>query len=72
MHYLSKRGLEGLLLLLDYAFDKLHAEAIHNDFEVHREVALRTHMSAGFKEYKRENEIVELLITREQWKNLKH
>ncbi len=66
-----KYAVEGLLLLLDYAFNKLHAEAVHNDFEIHREAALHTHMSVGFKEYKRENEIVELLITQEEWKNLK-
>lgn len=58
---------EGLALLLKYAFDVMGVPAVHNDFEDTRAAALRTHLAAGFAEYRREGGIVELLITREQW-----
>ena len=67
----QKYAVEGLLLLLDYAFNSLNAEVVHNDLEIDREAALHTHISAGFTEYRRENNIVELLITQEKWKDMK-
>ena len=56
-----------LKLLLKYAFESLNAEAVHNCFEETRDAAVRTHLAAGFSEYKRENGILELLMTREKW-----
>lgn len=58
-----------LKLLLEQAFDRLGAKAVHNDFEDVRNAAVKTHLAAGFKEYKRENGILELLITKEQFEN---
>lgn len=61
-----------LKLLLRQAFEVVNAQAVHNDFEEIRISAIKTHLSAGFKEIKRENGIVELLITQEQYYSLKH
>ncbi len=58
---------EALWLLLQHAFEDMNAEAVHNDFEEKRTAAVKTHLSAGFTEYRRENGIVELLITKEQY-----
>lgn len=58
---------EALSLLIEYGFEKLGANSIHNDFEQSRIAALRTHLSAGFKEIGCKNGIVELGITREQY-----
>ena len=58
-----------LKLLLEQAFDRLGAKAVHNDFEDIRDAAVKTHLAAGFKEYKREKGILELLITKEQFEN---
>lgn len=59
---------EALKLLSQYAFDILGADAIHNDFEETRIAAVKTHLSAGFTECCRKDGIIELLITREQYK----
>lgn len=56
-----------LRLLLQYAFEKIGVEAVHNEFEEERSAALQTHLSAGFTRYRQENRIIELLITREQY-----
>lgn len=56
-----------LKLLLQYAFEKMGAKAVHNDFEEERQAAVKTHISAGFSKYRQENGIIELLITKEQY-----
>ena len=56
-----------LRLLLQHAFEKMNADAVHNDFEEERSAAVQTHLSAGFTRYRQENRILELLITREQY-----
>jgi predicted nucleotidyltransferase len=56
---------EALELLLKYAFEEMGIEAIHNYFEDTRTAAVRIHLSAGFVEYKSENGMIELLITKE-------
>lgn len=61
--------LDDLSLLLEHAFEKLGAKAVHNDFEDARDAAVRTHLACGFQEYKRENGIIELLITKETYKS---
>jgi len=60
-------AVEALKLLLKYAFEDLEAQAVHNEFEIFRTAAVKTHLAAGFTEYKKENDIIELLITREQY-----
>ena len=55
---------EALRLLLDHAFYKLGAEAVHNHFEQERAAALRIHLNAGFQVICRENGLLGLLLTR--------
>lgn len=56
-----------LRLLLQHAFEKMNAEAVHNKFEEERSSAVQTHLSAGFTIYRQGNGILELLITKEQY-----
>ena len=58
-----------LKLMLDHAFRECGIARIHNDFEITRSVALRIHKKAGFREIGVENGIVQLLITREDYRN---
>lgn len=58
---------EALRLLLSHAFQALHAQAVHNDFEESRTAALRAHLNAGFVQTGTKNGIAELLLTRERW-----
>ena len=59
---------EGLHLLLKQAFERMGAEAVTNCFEVTRAAALRIHKAAGFKEIARKGDLVELVLTKEQYK----
>lgn len=58
---------EGLRLLLSHAFIDMGAKAVHNDFESSRTAAIKAHEHAGFRGYKEENGIIELLITKEEF-----
>lgn len=58
---------EALRLLLQYAFEKMDADAVHNGFEEERNAAVQAHLNAGFTKYRQENGIVELLITRDEY-----
>ncbi len=58
---------EALRLLLKYAFEKMDVPAVHNSFEEERIAALRTHLAVGFRECKKEDGCLQLLITKEQW-----
>lgn len=60
-------AVDAMRLLLEYAFEKMGADAVHNDFEAERSAAVQTHLSAGFTKYRQENGMIELLITREQY-----
>ncbi len=60
-------AVDALRLLLQYSFEKIGADVIHNEFESVRSAALQTHLSAGFTVYRRENGVLELLITKEQY-----
>ncbi|GEM_PF-156179 len=60
-------AVKALWLLLKHTFEDMNAEAVHNCFEDNRNSAVKTHLSAGFAEYRRESGIIELLITREQY-----
>lgn len=63
---------EALQLLLQYAFEEMNAKALHNDFEAERSAAVRIHLAAGFTEYRQENGILELALSREQYFRQKH
>lgn len=58
---------DALRLLLQHAFERMGAKAIHNDFEEERRAAVQAHLAAGFTKYRQENGVIELLITREQY-----
>lgn len=60
-------GAEALELLLHHAFFDMGVAAVHNDFETDRDAAVKMHLACGFREYRRENGLVELLITREAY-----
>jgi len=64
-------AVEALRLLLRQAFEVMDAEAVHNDFEDVRDAAVKTHLSVGFTEFKKENSMLELIITRQQYYNQK-
>ncbi len=58
---------EALKLLLQYAFETLNINAIHNDFEEERSAALKIHLDCGFKIIKKENGIIHLMMTAEDY-----
>ena len=60
-------SIEALKLLLKHAFITMNASAVHNKFEIERKAAIQTHLSAGFTEYEKDNNMIELIITREQY-----
>lgn len=60
-----------LNLLLEYAFTKMNAKAVHNYFEDNRKAAITLHLKAGFIQTGHKNGIVDFLITKEQYKRLK-
>ncbi len=61
---------EALNLLLQYAFETLKVNAVHNDFEDDRTAAMKIHLDCGFKVVRRENGCIHLLITSEDYKIL--
>jgi len=63
-------SLEALKKLLQVAFDKYQAKAVHNDFETSRKSAYKVHLDAGFKKIKDERNIVDLLINKNDYKAL--
>ena len=58
---------EALHLLLRHAFEEMNAGAVRNSFETTRTAAVRLHLAAGFTEYRCENGILELSLSREQY-----
>lgn len=58
---------EALRLLLKHAFEKMGADKVHNEFEAERTAAVRAHLAAGFTVCREKDNVVELLITREQY-----
>lgn len=58
---------QALRLLLQYAFENMAADAVHNDFEAGRIAAIRAHLAAGFTKCDEKDGILEFLITREQY-----
>ena len=45
----------------------MNVSAIHNKFEIERKAAIQTHLSAGFTEFEKDDNMIELIITREQY-----
>lgn len=60
-------GWQGLGLLLDRAFRAEGVSRLHNVFEPERAAALHLHKALGFREIGREDGLVHLLLTREDW-----
>ncbi|MDE6407139.1 MAG: GNAT family N-acetyltransferase [Anaeroplasmataceae bacterium] len=56
-----------LKLLLEIAFEKFHAEAVHNFFEEERAAALHLHLNVGFSILNKKEHIVHLILTKEQY-----
>lgn len=56
-----------LWLLLRHAFEEMNADAVRNDFEEERSAAVQAHLSAGFTKCGKENGILGLMISREQY-----
>lgn len=60
-------SLPALRLLLDHAFTKMNAGAVHNCFEAGRRAAERLHRKAGFVPVGQKDTVVEYLITKAQY-----
>ena len=60
-------GTAGLGLLLDQAFRVDGVPALHNDFETDRDAACRIHRAAGFREAGTTDDILHLVLTREDY-----
>lgn len=58
---------KALKLLLERAFEKMHAEAVCNDFEEERVAALKAHLSAGFEICGKTDNILSLELTGERY-----
>lgn len=56
-----------LRLMLAHAFEACGVVEIHNDFEVTREAALKTHLAVGFKEAGVTDGVVTLVMTKEDF-----
>ncbi len=61
---------EALNLLLKHAFEEMGAKAVHNVFEDERDIALKVHLGCGFREVRRENGIIHLMITAEDFEKI--
>ena len=59
-----------LNLLLKHAFEEMGAKAVHNVFEDERDIALKVHLDCGFREVRRENGIIHLMITAEDFEKI--
>ena len=60
-----------LNLLLEHAFTKMNAKAVHNYFEDNRKAAINLHLKAGFIQTGHKNGMVDFLITKEQYERFK-
>jgi len=60
-------GKQGLELLLDRAFRVDGISKLHNDFETTRDEAFRIHKAVGFQEVGKEDGLVQLEITCEEY-----
>ncbi|MBR4800422.1 MAG: GNAT family N-acetyltransferase [Clostridia bacterium] len=60
-------GKQGLELLLERAFKVDGISRLHNEFETSRDAAYRIHKAVGFKEIGKQDGIISLEITREEY-----
>ena len=60
-----------LSLLLEHAFTKMNAGAVHNDFEESRKAAINLHLKVGFIETSDKDGMVDFLITKGQYEKTK-
>ena len=60
-------GRKALGLLLDRAFRVDAVPRLHNGFEEERAAAMKIHREAGVREIGREDEVIQLLLTREEY-----
>ena len=60
-------GKQGLGLLLEQAFIKDKIPCLYNDFETTRDAAYKIHIDNGFKEIGKEDGVIHLELTREQY-----
>lgn len=58
---------EAFKLMLKHVFEDMGVEMVHNCFEDTRTAPVRAHLSVGFIEYKRENGIIEFILTKEKF-----
>jgi diamine N-acetyltransferase len=63
---------QALYLLLEIAFEKYSAKAVHNDFENTREKAYKLHIDAGFKIIRSSSDIVDLVILKSDFTSIKN
>ena len=58
---------EALNLLLKHSFEEMGVKAVHNVFEEERDAAMKVHLDCGFREVRRENGIIHLMITADEY-----
>ena len=63
-------GKQGLRLLLDRAFRADGIDCLRNDFEITRDAAYAIHRAVGFRETGREDGLIHLELTREEYLSL--
>ena len=63
-------ALPALKLLVDHGFRVWGITRLHNDFETSRGAAWHIHRKLGFREISRENGILHLMLTKEEWEKL--
>lgn len=61
---------QALYQLLRIAFEEYHAKAVHNDFECSRDRAYKLHVDAGFKILDNNNDIIDLVIEKDDFDTL--
>ena len=61
---------EALDMLLKHSFEEMGVKAIHNVFEDERDVTMKVHLDCGFREVGRENGIIHLMITAEDYEKI--
>lgn len=61
---------EGIKLLLHYAFESMEAAGVSNEFETSRKAAWKIHEAAGFQPICKADNLVTLVVTKEQYESL--
>lgn len=61
---------EAMKLLLKHAFEEMKVKKIHNVFEDERDAAMKVHLDCGLRVISRENGIVHLMITSDEYREI--